>query len=55
MWFILVEKEEKVNHEVTDGYGKKVLPGQSFFISGWFLECTEKSKIVDDSGISRLK
>ena len=47
MLFVLVEEEKKVNYEVTDDYGNKVLPGQSFF-SAWFLECTVTSEIISD-------
>ena len=40
----LVKKEEKVqSHEVADGYGSKVAPGQSL-ISRRFLECSSTLK-----------
>ena len=38
IWFIFFDKKERVHiYEVTDGYGNKVAPGQSF-ISGRILE-----------------
>ena len=47
MRFILVKEEKKVDYEVTDGYGNKVLPGQSF-TSAWFLECIVASETISD-------
>lgn len=44
LWFILLDKNEKVQiKEVTDGYGNKVSPVRSF-ISGRFLELSVTSE-----------